>query len=163
MGSDMLRLPTSLDFKRIGIAFLVFTLFAVPFGTLTGLFQFSVSSDPAVLVRTAIIALFIPALFEEAIFRGHLVWLSYQGSRKLLYVVVASLVLFVLWHPLNGLFLMTDAKALFTDLRFLTLVSALGVTASILAIKTCSIWPPVIFHWLVVVGWKTFFGGPAFL
>jgi len=148
---------------RVGIAILIFSMFAVPFGLLTGLFEFRLEADPVVLIRTAAIALILPALFEEVLFRGPIAWLSSIGSRKLLYVVAVSLPLFVLWHPFNGMFLMTEAQSLFTDWRFLVLAALLGLAATHLAVKTCSIWPPVLFHWLAIVGWKAFFGGPAFL
>ena len=159
----MLRPPNSLDLKSAGIAFVLFSLIAVPFAMLTGLLEYTLIQDPATLFRVAIVALLLSAVFEEVIFRGPIAWLSYKGSRKLLYVVAASLVLFVLCHPINGTFLLTAARELFTDIRFLVVMGTFGIGTSILAIKTCSLWASLIFHWLVMLGWIVFFGGPSFL
>ena len=162
MDSGVLRRPSAADWILTAKAFAAYCALAVPFGVISGLFAFQLAQDPAEIAKLAVIIFFLPALFEEVLFRGPVAWMSYIGSRKLLYVAALSLGLFILWHPLNGMFLMTQARGLFTDLRFLTLAALLGLVATHLAIKTQSIWPPVIFHWLVVVGWKVFLGGPQF-
>jgi len=162
MDRGVLRRPSVADWVLTAKALAAFSLLAVPFGLFSGLFAFKLADDPAEIAKIALIIFFVPALFEEVLFRGPVVWLSFIGSRKLLYVAALSLGLFVLWHPLNGMFLMTEARGLFTDWRFLFLAALLGLVATHLAIKTRCIWPPVVFHWLVVVGWKVFLGGPQF-
>lgn len=159
----MFTFPRPADWRLTGIAFVVFTLISVPAGLATGVFQLGFPDDLATLARTAAIALILPALFEELVFRGPLFWLATNESKYLLPAAAVSLALFILWHPLNGIFLMTEARSLFTDWRFLSLAGLLGLFATQLAIKTRSIWLPVIFHWLCVVGWKAFLGGTQFL
>lgn len=158
----MTLLPRVEHFKQALLGLIVFAAVAVPFSLLTELFEFRLASTVTHILNVAVVSFFLPALFEEILFRGPVAWMSYVGSRKLLYVVAISFLLFILWHPLNGIFLMTQARDLFTDWRFLLMAGWLGLVATHLAIKTRSIWPPVIFHWLVVVGWKVFLGGPNF-
>ena len=161
--SICLQRPTAADWQLTVIATLVFGAFSAAFGLATGLFDPSIPNNITDLLRVAAIAFVLPALLEEFVFRGPIIWLAMKGSRQLLVAAMISLVLFVLWHPLNGTFLVTDAKDMFTDSRFLTIATMLGIIATWLAMRTRSLWPPVVFHWLAVVGWKALLGGPAFL
>jgi predicted Abi (CAAX) family protease len=70
--------------------------------------------------------------------------------------------LFVLWHPLNGLFLKTEARQVFLDPGFLTLAALLGTCSSATYLLTGSIWPSTLVHWVTVVVWKAFLGGRIF-
>mgnify|MGYP001549942058 CR=1 FL=1 len=137
----------------------LFSLLAVPFGLQTGLLVWQPSLDG--LLALMLVAFLAPALLEEVVFRGPLL-LFHQRTRK---VVAAAILLFlfVLWHPVNGTFLMTAAGTLFTDLRFLIVAFALGLICTIITLRSKSLWPAVLVHWLVVVSWKGFFGGPQFL
>jgi len=121
------------------------------------------SDDYAALARTAAIALILPALLEEFVFRGPIIWLASRRSKYTGMAVALSLAAFVLWHPLNGAFLLTEARDWFFDWRFLVIAAGFGAVASWLAFRTRSLWPPIVFHWLAVVGWKAFLGAPAFL
>ncbi|MCI5048575.1 MAG: CPBP family glutamic-type intramembrane protease [Aquisalinus sp.] len=137
----------------------LFCLLAVPFGLQTGLLVWQPSLGG--LVPVMLVAFFAPALLEEVVFRGPLLVLQ-KGARKL-FMAAILLFLFVLWHPLNGTFLMTAAGALFTDLRFLGIAFCLGLVCTIATLRSASLWPAILMHWLVVVSWKGFFGGPQFL
>lgn len=162
IAKEMRWLPTFSDVKFALIALSVFGVVIVPFGLSTGLLELSPMRDLAEIGQVAIIAFFIPALFEEALFRGPLAFMSDIGSRKLLPVVALSLSLFVLWHPFNAYVFLSDARELFFDWRFLFVAAFLGIVATWLAVKSRSLWPAILFHWLAVVGWKIFFGGPRF-
>ena len=159
----MFAAPKISDIIWAGGGLLVFGVIAVPLGMATGLLDWQLVDDPAALLRTAAIALIAPAILEELVFRGPLIHLANTNSRWLAAATLGSLALFLIWHPLNGTFVLTAAEDLFTDWRFLMVAFWLGVVASALAIRTHSLWPPIVFHWLAVVGWKAFFGGPAFL
>ncbi len=96
----------------------------------------------------ALVAFIIPSLVEEVIFRGILLptfspfWLS------------LSLVLYVLWHPLEAHLFFPDAVSTFTDPMFLSLVAILGCLCTFAYFRTKSIWASIYIHWLVVVAWK---------
>ena len=161
--ANMLRFPAAPAWMQLGLVLLVFAVIATVFGTATGFFRFALADELAAVLRIAAIAFVLPALLEEIVFRGPLIWLAERRSRWFGAGAVLSLTLFVVWHPINGMFLVTEARDIFSDWRFLTLATLLGMMATWLAVRTRSIWPPVVFHWLVVVGWKAFFGGPQFL
>ena len=155
--------PSLSDWRLVGVQTLLFSALAGAFALTTFLFEFSLISDLSSLLKITAIALFLPAIFEELVFRGPVIWVAEKHPSWLWPASGVSLVLFVLWHPLNGMFLMTEARELFTDARFLMIAAALGAMATLLGVRTRSIWPPVVFHWLVVIGWKAFLGGPQFL
>ena len=73
-----------------------------------------------------------------------------------------ALALFVLWPPLNGLFLKTEARQVFLDPGFLMLAGLLGGCSTAAYLLTGSIWPSTLVHWITVVGWKAFLGGRIF-
>ncbi len=138
------------------------TLFAsisVPFSLLSGLFAWTPSTDG--LWQVALVAFFLPALTEELAFRGPLLIL---GNKTLHFQLAAMLLaLFVLWHLVNAWLLMTEARGLFDDPRFLVVAFGLGMTCTFATFRSRSLWPAIFIHWLVVVGWKGLFGGPQFL
>ena len=151
------------DWTLTGFAVLTFAAVMGVFGVLTGLFTISITADYSALLRIAVIAFVLPAFVEELVFRGPLIWLADHGSSELPLAAALSLLLFVLWHPFNAALFLTDAREVFSDWRFLTAATMLGVVATWLALRTRSLWPPIVFHWIVVVGWKALLGGPAFL
>ena len=89
---------------------------------------------------------FVPSLGEELVFRS---WLR-KGAPI---AAVASLVAFILWHPLQVWLNLPFARPEFLDPRFLGLVAWLGLACTLSRIRSGSIWPAVIIHWGVVVVW----------
>ncbi|MEM1391446.1 MAG: CPBP family glutamic-type intramembrane protease [Pseudomonadota bacterium] len=158
----LFRPLTKHHLRDTGIICTVFSALALIVGASTSLFQFEIA-PPHQILRTAFIAFVFPALLEELVFRGPLIYLANRKSKRLLHVTILSLALFILWHPLNAWLLLTDTRPVFLDWRFLTLAALLGVCATTLALRTRSLWPPILFHWLAVVSWKAFLGAPAFL
>lgn len=73
-----------------------------------------------------------------------------------------ALALFVAWHPINGLFLKTEASQTFLDPVFLLLATLLGGCCTFVYLRTGSIWPSTLIHWLSLVSWKAFLGGRIF-
>ena len=113
------------------------------------------------LLRLAIIALFVPALGEEVVFR--VVMLSKPDPRTPLPIIPAllALSLFVAWHPFQSLFV-SDARAvIFCDPWFLIAAAAMGFACTRLYWRSGSIWSAIFVHWLVVIAWKALAGGPA--
>ena len=147
------------------LCLLVFSLFggvAYWIGLQTGLIRKDESIPGA--REQAIIALrtfFHPALVEETIFRGLLLpppplcLKSPSDSISLL----LSLMAFILVHPLNGVLFNPERRQVFTHPVFLSLAALLGIITSALYCLTASLWPCVVFHWLVVFLWTTRYGG----
>lgn len=158
-----LRAPTVRDWQLTGLGLLVFAVTAVPLGFMTGVYRWAPDSDLGGLLRVALIALIAPAILEELVFRGPLVWLQSKRGTAPAWAIGLSLMAFIAWHPLNTVLLMPQAADLFTDWRFLVSAAWLGVIATILVLRTKSIWTAIVFHWVVVVGWKAFLGAPSFL
>lgn len=158
----MFRLPGLRDVIATVFAILVFGSLAVPFGLFSGLFAWSPEPDVGQVLRVVLIAFFVPAFFEELIFRGPLVLLQSRRGSVPTFVLLVSLVAFVAWHPINTVLFMPQAADVFRDWRFLAVAAWLGIVASALALRTGSIWTAIIFHWLVVVGWKGLLGAPDF-
>ena len=74
-----------------------------------------------------------------------------------------SLAIFVVMHPLNGIFVRHEAFVAFTSPVFLTLAAALGLCCMIAYRLSASLWPPILMHWITVVIWTLFLGGKRLL
>lgn len=146
------RWPDARGWAETALLALAFVAVATPFALLAGLIEsawlLSVPESLALGLRV----LLVPALLEEVLFRvlpnphpseasgGLANWLSAS----------ASLSAFVLVHPVVALL---GGGAVFIDPAFLTLAALLGVACLLAYKRTGSLWPAVILHWLVVVGW----------
>jgi predicted Abi (CAAX) family protease len=139
-----------------------FSAIAVPVGRTNGWLRYTPTSDSLGFLLTFVaIAFVIPSFVEELIFRVLLLpHPSEKRSRRaVIGLVLASSMLFALWHPLGGLLLLPGARPLFYDPAFLGLCGLFGATSSIAYLRTGSIWPSVGMHWAIVVLWRFFFGG----
>ncbi|MEX2540948.1 MAG: CPBP family glutamic-type intramembrane protease [Trueperaceae bacterium] len=96
--------------------------------------------------------LLVPALLEEVLFRVLPNPGRAEASGRLTNWVSAasSVTAYVLIHPAAALL---GGGAQFTDPTFLALVALLGVSCLVAYRRTGSLWPAVLIHWLVVVGW----------
>jgi predicted Abi (CAAX) family protease len=112
--------------------------------------------DWPALLRLAAIALIVPALAEEVVFRAAL--LPAPSTRVSMLRLTLAIAAFVAWHPLQVLWFGVAWGETVLDPWFLAAVAALGIAASRLYLATASIWPPVILHWLVVIAWKALGG-----
>lgn len=128
------------------------------FGVLSGLLEFAPSAVG--LWRLALVAVILPALAEELIFRGPLLLTPPRWRGR---VAVVSFFLFIVWHPLNGFFFLTPAQDVFFDPRFWVLAAGLGLATTLSVLRSGRLLPAVLIHWLSVVAWKGFMGGPDFM
>jgi predicted Abi (CAAX) family protease len=128
-------------------------------GLATGLYQ-PQSGDLATLPLTLLTVLFVPAIGEEAVFRG-LMTPGRTEQPSALKAVAMSTLIYVLWHPLEGFTFLPGARELFSRWDFLLVTGLLGLACGLTRWRMGSIWPAVLLHWGAVVVWKTWLGGPA--
>jgi len=139
-----------------------FALIALPVGVASGLLSVTPASEPlAVLLAFAAIAFVVPSLFEETLFRALLLPDASErcSGMQLAWCAGLSVVLFVLGHPLAAWLFAPSARPLFYNGVFLTLTALFGIVAVLAFVRSGSIWPSTIMHWIVVVAWKLWFGG----
>jgi uncharacterized protein len=123
---------------------------------LGGLVRLQGPPDAITALGLAATLFLAPALGEELLFRGLIIPRQRPRAKWL----ALSVVLFVLWHPLQAVTIGPPWAASFLDPWFLTCVAILGTALARIYAATGSLWPPVVAHWLVVFGWKAFLGGP---
>jgi predicted Abi (CAAX) family protease len=111
--------------------------------------------NPLTVLRFAAIALLVPALAEEIVFRAIL--LPAGGAASLVGSTLA-VAAFVAWHPLQVLWFGQPWGQVVLNPWFLAAVVALGIATTRLYLLTASLWPSVILHWVAVVAWKALGG-----
>lgn len=129
-------------------------------GLLGGWLVFEPVGDLASALFAAFVLFFIPAMAEELIFRGVLLsWLAGFSQRWGSWL---SAILFMLWHPLQALTFGPPWSAVFLQPSFLFATFILGIILTHIRIVTQSLWPVIAIHWILVLAWKLFFGGPFY-
>lgn len=151
------RQPLRATFIDFTLVLMLYGIIAGPFGIWSGLFTLNPTIDG--LWRVALIALVVPSVLEELVFRGPL--LALETARARFWGAATLLALFVVWHPVNAMLFLPAAQPLFFDPRFLFLAFGLGLGATLLTFRSGRLWPAILFHWICVVAWKGAFGCPA--
>lgn len=100
-----------------------------------------------------------PALGEELVFRGLLTPSRAEQPNPWRALAVACIV-FTLWHVVEALVLLPKAAGLFLRPDFLACAAVLGIGCGLVRWRSGSLWPAVALHWLAVVAWQTWLGGP---
>ena len=158
--------PDARTWFACALVYAAFLLAAAPIGLTSGLLR---PTAPHSSMQDALVAgamLFVhPALVEEIVFRGVLLPRDIRSLRRSHVVLVAALalVVYVASHPLNAWLFRPEVLTLFASRAYLALVTLLGLTCTATYFLSRSIWPPVIIHWLTVVGWIGLLGGRALL
>jgi predicted Abi (CAAX) family protease len=150
--------PDARDLVDLALAAAVFAALAALIAANTGLLRSAPLAAPQ-LGLLALRALVIPAFGEELFFRAALVPARTETARPALWIGL-SVALFTAWHMLETTFLPGSA-ATFLRADFLALAAALGLLCALLRWRSGSIWTAVALHWLAVVAWQGWFGGPA--
>jgi predicted Abi (CAAX) family protease len=112
-------------------------------------------------VAVSAIALIMPSIFEEVVFRVFLLPHPKEGASleaQWIWGAIA-LVIFVVSHPLNSYTFFPASRATFLQPIFLVAAGFLGVVCSLSYLQSGSLWPPVVIHWIVVVIWLLVLGG----
>ncbi len=158
--------PDRAGWTWCALVFLGFVLFVVPLGFGIGFFRFGLADmTGAKLALFPVLVLVKPCLFEETVFRVLLLPAPERDlprGRRLL-AGAAALAVFVGAHPLNGLTLTPAAWGVFTHPFFLYAATLLGLACTLVYLKTRSIWPAVLVHWIAVVAWIGVLGGKQWL
>jgi predicted Abi (CAAX) family protease len=144
----------------------VYSLVALPIGWKSGFLTFdrqfgSLDLPLGQNIRSVIHLLFLPAIFEEILFRLLLIPHPIETaiSTDIYQSSAISLGLFIIYHPLNALTFYRAGNPTFMDWRFLTLAGLLGIVCTIAYLLTGSILAAISIHWIVVVVWLKVFGG----
>jgi predicted Abi (CAAX) family protease len=152
--------PSLPVWKACTLIIFVYLIIAAIIGYFSGFLHFKrVRNNWSQSLLLSILLFIQPGFFEEAVFRG--VLLPYPkddvGLLRKSVSAIASLVVFVIYHPINGMTFTPMSYQLFTDIRFLIQTVLLGITCTVLYFLSGSIWPSVIAHWLPVTVWILFF------
>ncbi len=129
---------------------------ALPVGLRVGfLFWSPTSTRGGALLFKILVPFFIPALTEEILFRAILIPHPQELYAPLLWFgwAVFSLIIFILYHPLQGLTISRQRWATFSNPMFLALATGIGIICTITYGLTGSIWPAVLIHWICVLVW----------
>lgn len=154
--ASLRHVPDSRGWGRAGLEL----CWAVPLlllaGLAGGLVRFQTPPDIATSALIAMTLFLVPAFGEELLFRG----LAIPRGRRSPRWIAFSVVLFVLWHPLQAVTFGPPWASSFLDFWFLAAVAILGLALARIYVATQSLWPCIVAHWLVVFGWKAVLGGP---
>jgi len=157
--------PNAAGWRYTGIVSLIYFAIVTPIGFASGLMYWVAPPSAVDILKIMLLTIFIPGIMEETIFRG-LMYPSIQETKapaKPWRWILISTTLFILWHPFNYFVFLKDSEkydaSVFLNPAFLAIVLVLGVSCSLIYLKTRSLWAPIALHWLTVVIWKVFCGG----
>jgi predicted Abi (CAAX) family protease len=154
----VVTLPSARDWLELAVVILIVGGVAGPIGLYTGLLHYA-PRPTSVTAFSALIAIFIPAIGEEIPFRA--LAIPGRNESKTAYVsIIASTVVFTCWHIFETLWAPSE-RATFLRPDFLAWAAWLGLWCAILRRRSGSAWPGVILHWLTVVIWIGWLGGPS--
>jgi len=125
---------------------------------LAGGFLRPATADWSMLWWSLPLALIVPSLGEELVFRGLLVP-GREARGSAWWTILLSTAMFVVWHVFQALTFMQAAAPIFLRPDFLATTAVLGLACGWLRHRTGSLWPAVALHWLEVAGWQIWFGG----
>lgn len=157
-----LVVPNVRDFLVVLGTLLIYGSIVFPLGIMFGFFQLTAPSSNWVnQLLPALRASIIPAFVEELVFRVLLLphptevvsWLNWSLWGAL------SVVLFILYHPLNAKTFFKPGIPIFFKPIFLLLTALLGLSCTIAYGFTGSLWTVASIHFVVLLVWLLFLGG----
>ncbi len=108
--------------------------------------------------KLLLVSLFVPSILEEIIFRGLWYRADFSDIEILIWLIITSIV-FVIWHVIEGMTFLKAHKTTFLNPWFLACTAVLGIVNCAMIFVSNSIWPAIVFHWLVVFIWQAKYGG----
>lgn len=150
--NSLITLPTLTNWLEVFFLLLIYTVIILPIGLITKFLDYNWQKSPTIITKIVLTSLFTPAILEEIFFRVFLLPSPTEKISATTYLwIVVSLIMFVIYHPLNAL--------TFFEPVFLFSAGLLGLICAIAYQKSGSLWLAVFVHWLVVVAWLIFLGG----
>lgn len=170
--NSLLMLPNMNEWKGILGTWTIFASIMLIIGFSTNFIQLKLVEEFSFIFFLEQLSriFFIPSAIEELAVRASLLPGEADESNRQRDIKwsVISLIIYVFYHLPGGLAAdwinnlmsrQTNYFATFTNPIFLLLTGLLGLSCTLTYLKTRSIWPSIIFHWLVVVAWLLFLGG----
>ncbi len=154
--------PRFKDWLFVVVMLIIYSIFALPYGWRFGFLQIELWSanwiDKWLLILRC---LFSPAIVEELLFRVFLLPHPSQITNWFQWSLwaIVSLLLFILYHPLNAKAFLKAGIPTFYNHVFLILAAFLGIICTVAYTLTGSLFVIVLIHWIVVVVWLIVFGG----
>ncbi|MGD1914398.1 MAG: type II CAAX prenyl endopeptidase Rce1 family protein [Rivularia sp. (in: cyanobacteria)] len=160
-------IPAVHDCLIASLALLIYIAIALPLGFSTGFLHLQIyTTKPINYFFLILRCLLTPAITEEFFFRvlflphpTEVVNGSHGYWQKWSLWAALSLLMFIIYHPLNAKTFYRDGYPTFFEPIFLILATLLGLTCTITYALTGSPWIIIFIHWLVVVLWLLIFGG----
>ncbi len=106
-----------------------------------------------------VMAMLVPALSEELVFRGVLIPGRGEGQHPVR-LIAFGLLAFVAWHVIEATTILPNAS-LFLHPAFLCCAGLLGGACALMRYRTESLWPAVLLHGVTVFLWQALLGGPT--
>ena len=155
------NLPTVTDWLDAIFLIIIYTVIALPVGFWLNFLQLDLQDSRKIVIKIITTSLIAPGILEELVFR---VILLPQPSENLTFQTISiwsliSLLLFVIYHPLNGITFFAAGRETFFNPVFLFLAALLGLICTVAYLRSGSIWISVVIHWLIVVTWLLCLGG----
>jgi len=160
-----MTLPGLRDWLVAAGTLLIYGLIALPLGFRQG---FLTWGQPLITplrlqdrIGIALRAAIAPALVEELIFRVLLLPHPTAGIAIQTWLLwgMFSLLLFLLYHPLNALTFARFGFPTFLQPTFLTLAGLLGLACTVVYQQSGSLWTITAMHWIIVTIWVLWLGG----
>ncbi|MEA5594502.1 type II CAAX prenyl endopeptidase Rce1 family protein [Rivularia sp. UHCC 0363] len=154
-------IPAWHDWLIASLALLIYAAIAIPLGFSTGFLHLQTwSTKPIHYPFFVLRCLLTPAITEEFFFRVLFIPHPTEVVNWSKWIWAGlSLLIFVIYHPLNAKSFYKDGYPTFFDPIFLILATLLGITCTITYALTGSAWIIIFIHWVLVVLWLAYFGG----
>ena len=161
---ESLKLPNFREWLITIALLLLYGLIAVPIGFQQQFLQLTMpfaGLSRWQAVGVCLKLLWLPAIVEELVFRVLLIPHPTEGADLLTTSLwaIASLVLFVLYHPLNAILFYPIGYPTFFRAMFLLMAALLGIICTAAYLLTGSLWAIGFIHWIVVLIWLQLLGG----
>lgn len=158
----VLTIPSPQAWLYSAILVVLFAVLSLPIGLYFKFLKFELFQKSSLeAAKIIIISIFAPAIAEELFFRvlllPHLTE-NVSISDQWLWGCL-SLVIFVIYHPLEAITVYKAGFPTFINPVFLLLAALLGSFCIIIYFQTGSLWTSVVVHWIVVIVWLLFLGG----
>lgn len=155
-------IPDAKSLLYASILLAVLAVISLPLGLYLRFFQVGILQASWETKISAIAICFLtPAITEELFFRALLLPHASENASLAdtwLWGCI-SLMLFIVYHPLNALSFYPAGLKTFLNPVFLLLAAILGLVCSIVYMQSGSLWTAIVIHWLVVVVWLLLLGG----